>query len=93
MPVGERLAMVILFRPACRSSGAIVIVIGVHAAAAPLVAPSQLANGLAPAKTCCPFTSTAIGLRSSHSSSIPVRIRVAGPVGAASSRKVADARE
>ena len=93
MSVGDRLVMVILFLPACRSSGAIVIVIGVHASAAPRLVPSQLANGLAPLKTCCPFTLTEIGLRSSHSSSIPVSVSVAGPVGAASSRTVAAARE
>jgi hypothetical protein len=93
LTAGDRLATVILFRPARRCSGAIVMATGVHAVVAPLAVPSQLANGLAPLKTRFPFTSTAIGVRSGHSSSMPVNVKVAGPVGAASSRKAAVARE
>ena len=79
--------MVISFRPRSRRSAGIVTATSVQAASAPFPTPSQFRNGLGPLKTCWSFTAIAIGFSSASSSSRPVNVSVAGPLGCASSLK------
>src|SRR5687767_1992376 len=89
---GERLVTAISLRPAVRRPAGRSTATVVHAAPDPSPIPSQLANGLGPANTGCPLTVTSMGFDPVHSSSSPVTVSLAGPLGAAGKSSVSTAR-